>query len=95
MFIQLLNFAEDGSPEAESQACDRRLASRLFELLDREGNDRLEFPDLMMFLFTMEEDMSREQKLKRSFRLCDQNRSGKITKVGNYTTPTYLWTKKM
>ncbi len=78
---QLLNFAEDGTAEAEEQSAEKRQATRLFELLDREDDDRLEFPDLMMFLFTMEPEMTQEQKLRRSFKLCDQNQSGKISKV--------------
>ncbi len=75
-----MNFAEDDTEEATEQTSDKRRAKRLFELLDREDDDRLEFPDLMMFLFTTSEDMTQAQKLKRSFRLCDLNQSGKITK---------------
>ncbi len=63
---------------------------KLFQLLDREDNDRLEFPDLMLFLFTMEEEMSGKQKLARSFRLCDQNQSGKISKVINCHSQTTI-----
>merc|ERR1711860_39831 len=52
---------------------------KLFNLLDFDDDDRIEFPELMLYLYATNEDLSREQKLKRSYNFYDNNGSGKIS----------------
>lgn len=71
-FYELLDIPEGNEDE-------RRLAKKSFELLDRDDDERLEFPDLMIFLFSLE-DLSDEAKLRRSFLFYDRNGKGNISK---------------
>ena len=48
--------------------------------MDNDQDKKLEFGDMMVFLFSLEETMSKEDYLKRSFQLFDRNGSGKISK---------------
>ena len=59
---------------------DRAQAKKLFELLDRDDDNRLEFDDTMLFLFSMEDELDMEQKLRRSFHFYDRKGNKKITK---------------
>ena len=52
---------------------------KLFNLLDFDDDDRIEFPELMLYLYASNEDLTREQKLKRSYNFYDNNGSGKIS----------------
>ena len=58
---------------------DDNEASKLFNLLDFDDDDRIEFPELMLYLYASNEDLTREQKLKRSYNFYDNNGSGKIS----------------
>ena len=53
----------------------------LFELLDTDNDKLLEFQDLMVCLFSLSEDLSKEQILRRSYLMYDTNRSGKVSKA--------------
>ena len=53
----------------------------MFELLDTDNDKLLEFQDLMVCLFSLSEDLSKEQILRRSYLMYDTNRSGKVSKA--------------
>merc|ERR1711860_87168 len=66
------------------EADDDNEALKLFNLLDFDDDDRIEFPELMLYLYATNtlvtnEDLTREQKLKRSYNFYDNNGSGKIS----------------
>ncbi len=57
----------------------------MFDLLDHDDDERLEFPDVMVFLFSLsseeeekDAELAAEAVLRRSFLLYDRDRSGKI-----------------
>lgn len=56
-------------------------AKVLFNLLDKDDDGFVEFSDVMLFLFTLEDHLTLEQALRRSFFLYDRDRSRKITKA--------------
>ena len=45
---------------------------KLFDLLDRDEDDYLEFSDILAFVFSMEIELSDEEKRIRSFRFYDR-----------------------
>ena len=45
---------------------------QLFDLLDRDEDDYLEFSDVLAFIFSMETELSDEEKRIRSFRFYDR-----------------------
>ena len=45
---------------------------KLFDLLDRDEDDYLEFSDVLAFIFSMETELSDEEKRIRSFRFYDR-----------------------
>jgi hypothetical protein len=45
---------------------------QLFDLLDRDEDDYLEFSDILAFVFSMEMKLSDEEKRIRSFRFYDR-----------------------
>merc|ERR1712043_64241 len=49
-------------------------------LIDEDDDGKVEFPDIMLFLFCLDEKMTKEQELRRSYYFYDRNRSGKISK---------------
>merc|ERR1712043_77083 len=49
-------------------------------LVDDDDDGKVEFPDIMLFLFCLDEKMTKEQELRRSYYFYDRNRSGKISK---------------
>ena len=51
----------------------------MFKILDFDDDERIEFPELMLYIFSTEENLSRELKLKRSYNFYDNNGSGKIS----------------
>ena len=51
-----------------------RNAKKLFEILDTDRDHKVEFPDLMIFLFCLSDDLTSDQVLKRSFLYYDRNR---------------------
>ena len=65
-----VSFAGDNEHEAE----------KLFNLLDFDDDKKMEFPEFMLYLFSTEENLSREQILRRSYNFYDKNNSGKISK---------------
>ena len=64
----------------EIEGDNEREAGKLFTLLDFDEDERIEFPELMLYLFSTEENLSREQLLRRSYNFYDVNNSGKISK---------------
>jgi hypothetical protein len=74
-YLRLLGLAD-----APQDCADRAHADKLFQLLDADDDGKLEFNDVMYFIFSEAEELSAEQKLKRSFLLYDRNGSGKISK---------------
>ena len=52
----------------------------MFKILDFDDDEKIEFPELMLYIFSTEENLSRELKLKRSYNFYDNNGSGKISK---------------
>merc|ERR1712083_13126 len=58
---------------------DDKEAKKLFKILDFDDDERIEFPELMLYIFSTEENLSRELKLKRSYNFYDNNGSGKIS----------------
>ena len=64
----------------EIEGDNEREAGKLFTLLDFDEDERIEFPELMLYLFSTEENLSREQLLRRSYNFYDLNNSGKISK---------------
>ena len=59
---------------------DKNEALKMFNLLDFDDDDKIEFPELMLYIYATVEDLSREQKLRRSYNFYDNNGSGKISK---------------
>ncbi|TRY76436.1 hypothetical protein TCAL_00057 [Tigriopus californicus] len=59
---------------------EHRTAKKMFELLDRDDDQDLEFVDTMIFLFSMDQELTQEQKLRRSFHFYDRTETGSITK---------------
>ena len=55
-----------------------RDGKKMFELLDSDKDHKVEFPDLMIFLFSLDETLSPDQSLRRSFHLYDRNRRVRI-----------------
>merc|ERR1712043_53595 len=55
-------------------------AKKIFNLIDEDDDGKVEFPDIMLFLFCLDEKMTKEQELRRSYYFYDRNRSGKISK---------------
>ena len=68
-FKELFEIADDDDKEAK----------KLFKILDFDDDERIEFPELMLYIFSTEENLSRELKLKRSYNFYDNNGSGKIS----------------
>ena len=69
-----------GQSEKHSENKPRlKEAKKLFKILDFDDDDRIEFPELMLYIFSTEENLSRELKLKRSYNFYDNNGSGKIS----------------
>ena len=58
---------------------DDREAKKLFKMLDFDDDEKIEFPELMLYIFSTDESLSREQKLRRSFNFYDDNGSRKIS----------------
>ena len=48
--------------------------------MDFDDDKKMEFPEFMLYLFSTEENLSREQILRRSYNFYDKNNSGKISK---------------
>lgn len=65
----------------EIQDADNKEAAKLFNLLDFDDDDKIEFPELMLYIYAIEDTLSREQKLKRSYNFYDNNGSGKISQA--------------
>ena len=61
-------------PQAEHEGL------KLFNLLDFDDDSKIEFPELMLFLYAPDEVLTKEQQLKRSYNFYDNNGSGKISK---------------
>lgn len=53
---------------------------QLFDLLDRDEDDFLEFSDLLAFIFSLSPELSAEEKRLRSFRFYDRAGNGAIFK---------------
>jgi len=68
-FKNLFNIAE----------ADDKEAKKLFKVLDFDDDDKIEFPELMLYIYSTEENLSRQQKLQRSYNFYDNNGSGKIS----------------
>jgi len=58
---------------------DNKETKKLFNLLDFDDDDKVEFPELMLYIYSTDGNMSREQKLRRSYNFYDNNNSGKIS----------------
>merc|ERR1719495_501467 len=54
-------------------------SKKLFKVLDFDDDDKIEFPELMLYIYSTEENLSRQQKLQRSYNFYDNNGSGKIS----------------
>lgn len=63
----------------EIQEDDNVEALKLFKMLDFDDDDKVEFPELMLYIYAIDENLTREQKLKRSYNFYDNNGSGKIS----------------
>ena len=72
-FMELMKIP-DGDPKLASEA------EKMFNLLDIDDDEAIEFPELLLFIFAKEPDMSKEQQLRRSYNFYDNNGSGKISK---------------
>ena len=70
-FKKLFNIAE----------ADDKEAKKLFKVLDFDDDDKIEFPELMLYIYSTEENLSRQQKLQRSYNFYDNNGSGKISQA--------------
>lgn len=57
-FYEMLDIGPDNVEE-------RRQAKKMFELLDHDDDERLEFPDVMIFLFSLSPELDKEQTLRR------------------------------
>lgn len=68
-FIQVLDLDETNEKLLKD-------AKTIFNLLDRGDDERIEFVDLMHFVFSLDEELDKEQKLRRSYHLYDRNSSG-------------------
>jgi Ca2+-binding EF-hand superfamily protein len=57
-------------------------ATKLFNLLDFDDDNLVEFPELMLYIFANQDDnLSKEQMLRRSYNFYDNNDSGMISKA--------------
>ena len=74
MFIFSLFFTKNLEDNAVQEA------QKLFNLLDFDDDEKVEFPELMLYVFSTEDSLSREQILRRSYNFYDNNNSGKISK---------------
>jgi len=68
---------EDDDSEENNEDPEMR---QLFNLLDRDEDDFLEFSDLLAFIFSLSPELSAEEKRLRSFRFYDRAGNGAIFK---------------
>ena len=81
-FSEFINWAKALVSKLDETMSDEDL-TQLFDLLDRDEDRFIEFSDILAFLFSMNTDLSEEERRLRSFRFYDRfNKYSIILNVG-------------